>query len=77
MIKTKLTIVCPDNLSEIVMAQKKIWSNILMLFISHLAETNRASFDLPNAKVESVAGYNVEYAWDEDLIVHYLYKPMS
>lgn len=56
------------NLSEIVMAQKEIWFCIplfpllLLFFISCLAETNRAPFDLPEAEAELVAGYNVEYS---------------
>jgi len=56
------------NLSEIVLAQTKIWFCIplfpvlIMFFISCLAETNRAPFDLPEAEAELVAGYNVEYS---------------
>ncbi|KAL0304713.1 UNVERIFIED_CONTAM: NADH-ubiquinone oxidoreductase chain 1 [Sesamum calycinum] len=67
---TVLICVGPRNSSEIVMAQKQIWSGIplfpvlVMFFISRLAETNRAPFDLPEAEAESVAGYNVEYARD-------------
>jgi NADH-quinone oxidoreductase subunit H len=56
------------NLIEIVNAQKSIWYVVplfpcfLMFFISILAETNRAPFDLPEAEAELVAGYNVEYS---------------
>ncbi len=56
------------NLSEIVLAQTEIWFCIplfpllIMFFISCLAETNRAPFDLPEAEAELVAGYNVEYS---------------
>ncbi|KAK8935394.1 NADH-ubiquinone oxidoreductase chain 1 [Platanthera zijinensis] len=67
---TVLICVGPCNSSEIVMAQKQIWSGIplfpvfVMFFLSRLAETNRAPSDLQEAEVESVAGYNVEYARD-------------
>lgn len=56
------------NLSEVVMAQKHIWYCVplfpilILFFISCLAETNRAPFDLPEAEAELVAGYNVEYS---------------
>jgi NADH-quinone oxidoreductase subunit H len=56
------------NLSTIVLAQESIWYIVplfpvfLMFFISALAETNRAPFDLPEAEAELVAGYNVEYS---------------
>ncbi len=56
------------NLSEIVMAQKKVWFVFPLLpmavifFISTIAETNRHPFDLPEAEAELVAGYNVEYS---------------
>uniref|UniRef100_UPI0030DFA0BC NADH dehydrogenase subunit 1 n=1 Tax=Eremochloa ophiuroides TaxID=866555 RepID=UPI0030DFA0BC len=67
---TVLICVGPCNSSEIVMAQKQIWSGIplfpvlVMFLIPRLAETNRAPSDLPEAEAESVAGYNVEYARD-------------
>ena len=56
------------NLNEIIDAQKEIWFVFplfplsIMFFISCLAETNRAPFDLPEAEAELVAGYNVEYS---------------
>jgi NADH-quinone oxidoreductase subunit H len=56
------------NLSKIIIAQESIWYIIplfpvfLLFFISALAETNRAPFDLPEAEAELVAGYNVEYS---------------
>nr|YP_009300631.1 NADH dehydrogenase subunit 1 [Brachythecium rivulare]ALK03333.1 NADH dehydrogenase subunit 1 [Brachythecium rivulare] len=65
---TVLICVGSCNFSEIVIAQKQIWFAaplfpvFIMFFISRLAETNRAPFDLPEAEAESVAGYNVEYS---------------
>ena len=56
------------NLTDIVLAQKEIWFFLphfpvfIIFFISTLAETNRAPFDLPEAEAELVAGYNVEYS---------------
>lgn len=56
------------NLSDIVLAQQKIWFCIplfpmfVIFIVSGLAETNRAPFDLPEAEAELVSGYNVEYS---------------
>lgn len=56
------------NLTDIVMAQKDLWFVIpllpmaVMFFISALAETNRAPFDLPEDESALVAGYFVEYS---------------
>ena len=56
------------NLSDIVLAQEKIWFVIplfpmfVIFFISSLAETNRPPFDLPEAEAELVAGYQTEYS---------------
>jgi len=56
------------NLTEIVEAQRNLWFFIplfpmfIIFFISTLAETNRAPFDLPEGESELVAGYFVEYS---------------
>ena len=56
------------NLSEIVLAQEKVWfifplfPMFVIFFISALAETNRPPFDLPEAESELVAGYQTEYS---------------
>ncbi|SDF10132.1 NADH-quinone oxidoreductase subunit NuoH [Thalassobaculum litoreum] len=56
------------NLTAIVEAQRTVWFAIPLLpmfvvfFISALAETNRAPFDLPEGESELVAGYFVEYS---------------
>jgi NADH-quinone oxidoreductase subunit H len=56
------------NLSDIVRAQQTVWFCIplfpmfIIFFISTLAETNRAPFDLPEGESEIVAGFFVEYS---------------
>jgi NADH-quinone oxidoreductase subunit H len=56
------------NLNEIVLAQRNIWFCIplfpmfIVFFISTLAETNRAPFDLAEGESEIVAGFMVEYS---------------
>ena len=56
------------NFSEIVLSQQYVWfifpllPIFIMFYISILAETNRAPFDLPEAEAELVAGYNIEYS---------------
>lgn len=67
-IVTVLLCVGSLNLSQVVLAQQGMWFIIplfpmfIIFFISALAETNRAPFDLPEGESELVAGFHVEYS---------------
>ncbi len=67
-IVTVLLCVGSLNLNDIVLAQRHIWFAIplfplfIIFFISGLAETNRAPFDLAEGESEIVAGFFVEYS---------------
>jgi NADH-quinone oxidoreductase subunit H len=56
------------NLNAIVLAQRHLWYAIplfpmlIIFFISGIAETNRAPFDLAEGETEIVAGFFVEYS---------------
>jgi NADH-quinone oxidoreductase subunit H len=70
---TVLLLVGSLNLSDIVLAQQGEWGlfswfwlpmlpMFVIFFVSTLAETNRAPFDLPEGESELVAGFFVEYS---------------
>ncbi len=67
-IVTVLILAGSQNLNSIVLAQKHLWFAIplfplfIIFFISGLAETNRAPFDLAEGESEIVAGFFVEYS---------------
>jgi NADH-quinone oxidoreductase subunit H len=67
-IVTVLICVGSLNLTAIVRAQENVWFILplfpmfIIFFISTLAETNRAPFDLPEGESELVAGFFVEYS---------------